>query len=225
MVAMKRALEPDELMDETDQAAAYAASDFTEAHEAFVTRFSQVFPSFHAGLVADLCCGPADPTIRFARRYPGVSIIGYDGAESMLALGRRAVEAAGLTARITLKQQMLPISGDDGVQKFDVVLCNGSMHHLPSSRTLWETVKNIGRPGTMVFVRDLKRPRTQKSLQGIVELCSKPSDPDLMKRDLRNSLRAAFVPSEVRSQLGEAGLSYFQIEQTPARLMIYGVLR
>lgn len=222
---MKRVLEPEELMDDQNQAEAYAASDFSETHEQFVDRFALTFPEFEAGRVADLCCGPADPTIRFARRYPRASVIGYDGAESMLSLGRQAVELAGFSDRIVLKQAMLPLAPDTENQKFDVVLCNGSMHHLPHSSILWESVKNLGRSGTIVFVRDLVRQPTKEFAAGMVKKCSHPTDPELMKRDLYNSLLAAFSPEEIRGELDAAGLQHFYVKVVNPRMVIYGILR
>ena len=49
---MKRILEPEELMDDAAQAEAYATSDFTEPHNAFVDRFATTFPDFLSGRVA-----------------------------------------------------------------------------------------------------------------------------------------------------------------------------
>lgn len=220
---MKRVLEP-ELMNERQQAEAYAASDFTEPHEAFVRRFSETFPDFEGGYVADLCCGPADPTIRFARRYPKAHIVGYDGAESMLALANKAIQEAGLSARITLKRRVLSILRIDE-PVYDVVLCNGSMHHLPNSKILWQSVRSLAKPGTIVFVMDLTRPATTEDAEMMVQQCTKPTDPALMKRDFYNSLLAAFRPEEIRVELDAAGLNHFHVETVTHRhMMIYGRL-
>lgn len=221
---MERVLEP-ELMDDEQQAEAYAGADFSVTHELFVTRFGLTFPEFESGLVADLCCGNADPTIRFAKRFPSTKIVGFDGAEAMLAQGRKAIERAGLNSRVTLKRAMLPLPTGTH-PKFDVVLCNGSMHHLPDSSILWESVKNLGRPGTLVFVVDLMRPATQEKAQQIVEQHSNENDPSLMKRDFYNSLLASFRPEEVREQIFTSGLGYLRLEVVSNRhMMIYGRLR
>src|SRR5947199_4663 len=62
---MERTPEP-ELMDEQEQSAAYAAADWSEAHEKVPAHFRERFPEFGAGRVLDLGCGTADVTIRFA---------------------------------------------------------------------------------------------------------------------------------------------------------------
>ncbi len=214
------------LMDDPEQAEAYAVSDHSVPHDAFVDRFGKTFPNFRSGRVADLCCGPADPTIRFALKYPLVNLVGYDGAESMLVFGRKAVKAAGLGERITLVQQMLPIPAETYPECFNAVFSNGSMHHLPNSGILWESVKNIGRDGTVVFVVDLMRPATTSQAEVLMQQHTLSTDPELMKRDFYNSLLAAFRPEEVRVELDAAGLDHFRVEVVTNRhMMIYGRLQ
>ena len=91
---MDRISEP-ELMDDVEQARAYAAADFSEPHQAFVEHFRQRFADCNPKQVLDLGCGPADISIRFARAYPQCTLTGVDGAAAMLALGRDAVSAGG----------------------------------------------------------------------------------------------------------------------------------
>ena len=82
---MERIPEPD-LMDDAEQAEAYAEADFSEPHEAFVRHFKTCFPDFLSGELLDLGCGTADVIIRLARVFPGVNITGIDGAQAMLDL-------------------------------------------------------------------------------------------------------------------------------------------
>lgn len=70
MKFIERIPEP-ELMDDPEQARAYAGADFSEPHQAFVERFTQCFPRHRPRRVLDLGCGAADITIRFARAIPG----------------------------------------------------------------------------------------------------------------------------------------------------------
>src|SRR5713101_5123047 len=97
-----------ELMDEQDQAAAYAAADWSESHGKIPGYFRERFPDFAGGHVVDLGCGPADVTIRFAKAFPGVTILGVDGSDAMLSFGRSAVRREGLNSRITLGTHYLP---------------------------------------------------------------------------------------------------------------------
>src|SRR5262245_28710438 len=104
---MDRIPEP-ELMDTSEQAAAYAGVDWSEPHGKIPRYFRERFPRFAAGRVLDLGCGTADVTIRFVQAFPEVTALGVDGAEAMLAFGRRHVREAGLDSRITLEHRFLP---------------------------------------------------------------------------------------------------------------------
>ena len=100
---MKRTPEP-ELMDTEDQARAYAAADFSEAHQSYVTLFHQTFPQRRAkATVLDLGCGPADVTLRFAAANPGYTFHAVDGSATMLRYARQALRSRrGLARRVRL---------------------------------------------------------------------------------------------------------------------------
>ena len=89
-------------MDEPEQARAYSEADFCEPHDQFVaaiaTRLGPV-----SGLVLDLGCGPADPTVRLALANPAVTIVAVDAGPVMLELAKERVERAGLSSRIRLE--------------------------------------------------------------------------------------------------------------------------
>src|SRR5262245_21174555 len=104
---MERIPEP-ELMDEQEQAAAYAAADWSESHGKIPGYLRERFPQFNGGRVIDLGCGPADVTVRFVKAFPGVTALGVDGSEAMLEFGRHRVREAGLDSRITLENRYLP---------------------------------------------------------------------------------------------------------------------
>src|SRR5213082_2767271 len=102
---MKRIPEP-ELMDTDEQARAYAAADFSAAHQSYVTLFSETFPQRPAkATVLDLGCGPADVTIRFAKANPGYTFHAVDGSAAMLRYARRALRSQpGLSHRVSFVQ-------------------------------------------------------------------------------------------------------------------------
>src|SRR2546428_6820190 len=104
---MERIPEP-ELMDEQEQAAAYAAADWSESHGKIPGYFRDRFPRFTGGRAIDLGCGPADVTIRFVEEFHEVVALGVDGSEAMLAVGRRPAREAELDSRITLEKRYLP---------------------------------------------------------------------------------------------------------------------
>src|SRR3990172_3636666 len=152
---MDRIPEP-ELMDDPARARAYARADFSEPHEAFVGYFQERFPQWRPRRVLDLGCGPADVTIRFARAYPECEIGGVGGAEAMLALGREALERAGLSGRVRLVRRRLPAAGWD--ERFDTAISNSLLHHLHDPMVLWGTVAACAPPGAAGCVIHLLPP-------------------------------------------------------------------
>jgi len=129
-VIVKRIPEP-ELMNEPEQALAYARADFEEPHNQFIELFKNRFPEEKIdGYVLDLGCGPADVTIRFARAYPKCLIHGIDGAENMLKHGRDAIASQGLESQIDLYCGCLP-GAKSPRSSYDIIISNSLLHHLP----------------------------------------------------------------------------------------------
>lgn len=215
-MALERVPEP-ELMDDPVQAQAYAEADFSEPHQAFVDHFRRRFPTFAGGRVMDLGCGPADVTLRFARAYPAADILGVDGAQAMLALAREAVEQAGLGERVRFACLRLPTPALPG--GFDGVISNSLLHHLADPQDLWAAVRQVARPGAPVLVMDLMRPESEAELERLVAAYTVGA-PEVLRRDFRNSLRAAYRPQEVEDQLTRAGLSGFRVEVVSDRHLL-----
>ena len=207
---MERTPEP-ELMDEQEQAAAYAAEDWSESHGKIPRYFRDRFAQFTGGCVLDLGCGTADVTIRFVKAFPEVTAIGVDGSEAMLGFGRRAVREAGLDPRITLENRYLP-DAELETRKFDAVICNSLLHHFADPIALWRTAARCGKPGAPVLLIDLLRPSDHETAVQLVNKHAKDALP-LLQRDFIASLHAAYTADEVRQQLRAAGLSSFRVDE------------
>jgi 2-polyprenyl-3-methyl-5-hydroxy-6-metoxy-1,4-benzoquinol methylase len=217
---MIRVPEP-ELMDEAEQARAYAEADFSEPNQLFVDAFRARFPRFDGRSVLDLGCGPADICIRLARALPGARVVGVDGARAMIDLARSAVDAAGLARQVQLIEARL--GADSALQgSFDAVVSNSLLHHLSDPAALWDAVWRHGGPGAPVMVMDLMRPASPQAAQAIVEEYS-GGEPEVLRRDFYNSLRAAYRLEEVREQLRAFGLEGLSCEAVSDRhLMVWG---
>lgn len=200
---MKRIPEPD-LMDDAEQARAYAEADFSEPHEAFVKHFSLRFPDFSSGEVLDLGCGTADVIIRFARAFPKVNITGIDGAQAMLNIGLHDVKKEGFEHRIKLHKCMMPDS-ELSKEKFDAVISNSLLHHLLDPLILWQTVKQCAKPGAAIFVMDLLRPPDVESAKSLLRLYAAEAPP-LLQKDFFNSLLSAYSVKELRQQIEAVNL-------------------
>jgi SAM-dependent methyltransferase len=219
---MERIPEPD-LMDDPEQAEAYANADFSEPHDAFVAHFRRLFRDFTVGRVLDLGCGPADVGIRFCKAYPDAILTGLDGSAAMLQCGYAAVREAGLADRLQLVQSYLPDESLAALQ-FDALISNSLLHHLDDPAVLWETVRQTARTGAPVLIMDLMRP---SSFVEAGQLAGRyaADTPPLLHRDFHNSLLAAYRPEEVRAQLHAANLFGFRVEPVSDRhLLIWGNL-
>ncbi len=218
---MDRILEP-ELMEEEEQGQAYAQADFSGPNIQFLHLFEEKFPGFSGnGRVLDLGCGPADILIRFARRYPDCQCVGIDGAEAMLAPGRRVIEEENLAHRISLHCQCLPLHDRKG--SFQVILSNSLLHHLHRPNVLWQTISDCTVSGCAILVMDLFRPESKEAACNIVTTYA-ANEPKVLQTDFYNSLLAAFRVDEVRRQLQQSGLALHCEEVSDRHLAVWGTI-
>jgi SAM-dependent methyltransferase len=210
---LPRTPEP-ELMEEAEQARADAEADFGATDAAFVDAFLARFGTPRR--VIDLGCGPGNIALRLCR--PGVEVWGVDGAAAMLAHGRARSDAVRWL-EATLPSDALPSA------HFDAVVSNSLLHHLHDPSVLWRTLRQVAAPGAAVLVGDLRRPRTEAALEALVAREAGDA-PEVLRRDFRASLHAAFTPDEVRGQLADAGIEGLVVETpTDRHLWVGGRLR
>ncbi len=210
---MERLLEP-EVMDGDEQVRAYAQADFSQENQWFVDQFLEMFPDFRDGLVLDLGCGPADIPIRLVRACPSLSIIGLDASQPMINLGQAAIDEAKVGDRIRLvcqKFQDLQLP-----EPVDAIISNSLVHHLPNPYKFWYALKHLAKPGSPVFVMDVLRPETTEEAQALVDQYA-ADEPEQLRRDFYNSLRAAFTEDEVAAHLAEMNLSRLFIDVSDDR--------
>ena len=205
---MDRTLEP-ELMDDPEQARAYARADFAEENQGFVDRFREYFPDFTEGHVLDLGCGPGDIPVRFARALPTCRITGVDASEPMIGLAGAGVKQAGLADRITFRCERF--QGVSLVEPVDAAVSNSLLHHVPNPLQFWYRLRQLVKPGSPVLVMDLLRPDSPEEAQAIVDRYA-AKEPEILRRDFYRSLLAAFTEDEVAAQLAEMNLSRLIID-------------
>jgi len=220
---MERVIEP-ELMDGLEQAEVYANANFKEPHRRVIELFDIEFPGTEIkGAILDLGCGPGDITFRFAERFPDAVIVGVDGAAAMIKLAnKRKVREQGIADKVKFIEGSVPGAAIPG-GPYDLIVSNSLLHHLHQPNILWKTIQNYASPGTKIFVVDLFRPESEKEAERIVSEYS-GNEPELLKRDFYNSLRAAFKPAEVEQQLAGVDLSELSVKVVSDRhLIVYGV--
>jgi len=217
---MERTLEP-ELMEDEQQALAYARADFSTSNQWYVDHLLQENPGpLHT--VLDIGCGPADVMLRLAAARPGLRITAVDGSGAMIALARKAVEQAGVEECITLLQGYVPGLPLDE-HSFDAILSKDLLHHLPDPMVLWQEAARLGRSGAIVFVMDLMRPDTPQAARHIVETVAGGEHP-ILKEDFYASLCAAFTPDEVKAQVRQARLPLEVAQVSERHMVVWGRL-
>ena len=206
-MALQRTPEP-ELMDGADQVEAYASADFEASDQAMVDRLAHLCGNFPGERLVDLGCGPGNITFRLARRWPAARVLGLDGAQRMLAMAKQrlAGEPRELAGRLHFQEALLPLTQSPALPAglsagcFSAVLSNSLLHHLHDPAALWQAVAQLGAPGAFVYIQDLRRPASPEAVEALVA-AEMEGAPEVLRRDYRASLHAAFTVREVREQL------------------------
>jgi len=216
-----RVLEP-EVMNDPLQVDAYAAADFNASDQSVLDRIEQLLglDDFHfrtQARLVDLGCGPGNISLRLAQRWTDCSVVGVDAADRMLQVAEARRRDAGVTSeRLRYQQQALPLPAS--LIQADLVVSNSLLHHLHEPMHLWSSVKCLASSRCLVLHRDLKRPDSEA---GIEKLCREhvAHAPEVLQRDYRASLHAAFTVAEVKAQLALAGLSQLQVLEVEDRYL------
>ncbi|QNI48840.1 methyltransferase domain protein [Synechococcus sp. A15-60] len=216
-----RVLEP-EVMNDPLQVDAYAAADFNVSDQAVVDRIEQLLAvdGVHfrqQACLVDLGCGPGNISLRLAKRWTDCCVLGVDAAERMLRVAEaRRRDAGVMTERLRYQRRALPLPASS--LEADLVVSNSLLHHLHDPMHLWSSVKSLASSRCLVLHRDLKRPDSEASIDG---LCQQhvANAPEVLQRDYRASLRAAFTAAEVKAQLAVAGLPQLQVMEVEDRYL------
>jgi SAM-dependent methyltransferase len=223
---MDRIPEP-ELIDDPEQAAAYAAADFATSDQALVEAALDRFSREGLGTrLLDLGCGPGNISFRLATACPAATVLGLDGARAMLAIAwQRQADNPGRWGRLAFRLATLPLPGGSATgweqpfaPPFSAVISNSLLHHLHDPGVLWGSLRQLAAAGAAVMVRDLRRPATASELESLVALHASTA-PAVLQRDYALSLRAAFRADEVSAQLQTAGLRELTVHDVGDRYL------
>ena len=220
-MSIPRTPEPD-LMEDMEQARAYAYANFDEPHDHFIELIKESFPGEEFDcLVLDLGCGTADISQRFATAFPKMRMHGIDGSEEMLHFARINIDTVRQHEQIRLFKRKLPVDSLPKEQ-YSAIICNSLLHHLQDPMVLWQTIKQFAAPGAPIFVMDLMRPDSAEQVESLTHLHAK-NEPLVLQQDFNNSLHAAYIPEEVQEQLNEAGLDNLKVKVVSDRhLIVFG---
>lgn len=197
-MSLERTPEP-EYMDLPEEAQAYAAADFSDVNSAFVDRLCELAPENAPCWAIDLGAGPGDIARRMAVRRPDWRIAAVDVSRPMLAYAQRT--RANTVWPLCCDVKRLPFPDHFA----DVLMSNSILHHMPAPLPLWREMLRIGRPGALVFFRDLARPESADAAAAIVARYA-ADESELLREEYYRSLLAAFTVQEVREQLDCLGI-------------------
>jgi ubiquinone/menaquinone biosynthesis C-methylase UbiE len=206
---MNRILEP-EVMDTWLEATAYDAMDFESVNTAFATDAIDLDP--HAIKILDVGTGTARIPILMCQQRPQYLITAIDLAQSMLIIGQRNVEAAGLNQRIRLERvdsKQMPYPN----LEFDMLVSNSLVHHLPDPLSFFQETKRLVRPGGAILIRDLIRPENDTVVNELVAKIGEEYDAH-QQQLFRDSLKAALTLLEVQELIDRVGLEQVKLSQS-----------
>jgi len=209
---MQRVLEP-EVMDTWEEAIAYDAMDFTEVNADFAARAIALGPT--TGLILDGGTGSARIPILLCQHRPQWQVIAIDLSENMLKVGQQNITQAKLEAQIHLAlvdAKTLPYAD----ARFDMVVSNSLIHHLPEPLPFLQELKRVLKPGGGIFLRDLLRPANAGRVDDIVNRIGPESDRQ-QRQLFHASLCAALSLEELADRLQTAGLEDVLLYQSSDR--------
>ena len=211
-MSLARVLEP-EVMDTMEEAQAYDAMDHTTVNQAFVEDLLATGPL--AGELLDVGTGTAQIPVRLCQQAEEVRVFAVDLSYDMLDVARFQVETHMLLDRILLDHvdaKTLPF--EDG--RFDGVLSNSIVHHIPDPQTVFAEAVRVCRPGGILFFRDLIRPDSEAELAQLVQEYAASEAPTAQQM-FADSLRAALTVEEGRAIVTKLGFEAVTMERSSDR--------
>ncbi|WP_274364507.1 demethylmenaquinone methyltransferase [Paenibacillus thermotolerans] len=105
----------------------------------------------------DLCCGTCDWTIAIAHASGGGNVVGLDFSRSMLEVGRRKVDKAGLSETIELVQgNAMELPFEDN--RFDYATIGFGLRNVPDLDKVLSEMRRVVKPGGKVVCLELSKP-------------------------------------------------------------------
>ena len=165
--------------------------------------------------VLDLGTGTALIPIEFCQRFEHCRVMACDAAVSMLEQARYNLAGYNFNERIQLRQvdaKALPFHET----KFDVVMSNSIVHHIPEPIEVLREAVRVARPGGLLFFRDLLRPDSEDQRQQLVATYAAGCN-DHQRQMFADSLHAALSLDEIRELVATLGFSRETVQQTSDR--------
>ncbi len=209
---LERVLEP-EVMDTLEEATDYNEMDHREVNRKFVDDL--LAAGEISGEVLDLGTGTALIPIELCQRHEDCRVMAVDMAVHMLDLARYNIEAETLIERIMLEQidaKEMPFDDD----RFDVVMSNSIVHHIPDPFVALSEAVRVTKPGGLIYIRDLMRPEDDATVQQLVDTYAADEN-NHARQMFDDSLRAALSLDEIRVMVVRLGFVPESVSATSDR--------
>ena len=219
-MSLKRVLEP-EVMDSVEEARDYDQMDHAAVNDVFV---SDLLASGEiAGEILDLGTGTAQIPVALCQRQEGCQVMAVDLAVHMLDLARYQLEVNALVERIMLDHidaKSLPYDAD----RFDVVMSNSIVHHIPDPYDVLEESVRVLKPGGRIFFRDLLRPGSDEQVGDLVQAYA-GTENEHQQKMFDDSLRAALSLEEIQQLVKRLGFDPSGVTATSDRHWTWDALK
>ena len=195
-----RVTEPDLVMDDPDNVAAYVEAGREHAVMAPVYLFhcANICEVIRPGdTVVDLACGPANQLAMVARLNPETQFIGVDLSAPMLERAQELIDRQGLK-NVTFRHGDITDLSSFADKSVDAVMSTMALHHLPTFDMLCQTYAEVARilkDGGGVYMVDFGHLKSKRSIDYFAYQYA-DRQPALFTEDYYNSLHAAFYPEE-----------------------------
>lgn len=198
--SLPREPEPDLVMDDQAQVAAYAMAGRIDgvmaASYLFQTaRISQTIAGCRS--VLDLGCGPATQLAQIAQLNPGIQFRGVDLSPTMLHDAQQHVEHLGLR-NVSFEKDDICRLESVADQSMDAVISTLALHHLPTHQLLdacFGQIRRVLKPGGALYLTDFGRLKSLKSVLFFAYM-NAAHQPHIFSLDYERSLRAAFLKED-----------------------------
>jgi ubiquinone/menaquinone biosynthesis C-methylase UbiE len=211
-----RVLEP-EAMETIEEVREYDAMDHSQVNSRFVDDFLAAHGPCRGGEVLDVGTGTARIPVALAGADRQARVLALDLSETMLAQAGVNIAAAGMTSRIrTHMGDAKALLESFGRGRFEGVISNTIIHHIPDPLPALETMAGLVASGGTLMVRDLVRPDSSDEIRRLADTYAAGERPEARALFVA-SLNAALTLEEIRSLIASLGLSPDNVTMTSDR--------
>ncbi len=228
---LPRVLEPDLVMSDPRQVAAFGDSGREDGILAFLYFFHalQSLPVIRAGdRVLDLACGPANQLALLAHLNPEARFVGLDASTNMLESARTTLAQHGIANVELIGEDMTQLHSLADAS-MDCVVCTMSLHHLRDTGALAAALRaahRVLKPGGGIYLADFGRLR-RRATQTFFAEDRRDRQTAQFTQDFLQSQQAAFSVTEMSQAvtvLG-TGLTCYQTALAPFMVVFRSAAR